>query len=65
MCNSFSLQLWSKHFRSDKYVAVYVLDVQETSRRSRRKFWIQTHTYTPDANIHVFTRLVHERARNG
>ena len=47
----FSLQLCSKHFRFDKYVAICILDVQETSRRCRRKF--RKHTY---AHAHTRTR---------
>ena len=73
----FSLELCSKHFRFDKYVAICILDVQETSRRCRRKFrkhtyarararaHTHTHTHTQNTNILVFTRIVHERARNG
>jgi hypothetical protein len=63
MRDSFFSATCSKHFCSDKYVAIYVLDVQETSRRCRRNFRI--HTYREDANILIFTRFVRERARDG
>jgi len=64
MCDSFFSATLFETF-SFRLVTVYILDVQETSRRCRRKFRIHTHTHTRFANVLVFTGFVHERASNG